>query len=141
MSVQTAFQKYEQFLENLTIEDIPSLNKFVADDVLFTDPFHHVKGLENMSNIFINLFEKVTDITFSVGKYATNGSTVYFNWNLNGNLLGKPWDVKGVTRLEFNRKIQIIEHTEYWDAASQFYEKFPILGPLLRYFRRRISNR
>jgi hypothetical protein len=94
-----------------------------------------------MSNIFINLFEKVTDITFSVGKYATNGSTVYFNWNLNGNLLGKPWDVKGVTRLEFNRKIQIIKHTEYWDAASQFYEKFPILGPLLRYFRRRISNR
>jgi steroid delta-isomerase len=140
MNVQAAFEKYANFLENLTIENIPDLNNFVTNDVLFIDPFHQVKGVENMSEIFIQLFEKVSNITFKIENYATNDVIVYFNWSLSGDLSGKPWDVKGVTRLKFNKKIQIIEHIEYWDAASQFYEKFPIIGPLLRYFRYRISN-
>ena len=140
MNVQAAFEKYANFLEILTIEKIPDLNIFVTNDVLFIDPFHQVKGVENMSEIFVHLFEKVPNITFKIENCATNGAIVYFNWSLNGNLSGKPWDVEGVTRLKFNKKIQIIEHIEYWDAASQFYEKFSIIGPLLRHFRRRISN-
>ena len=38
-----------------------------------------------------------------------------------------------------NEKNLITEHTEYWDAASQLYEKMPIIGGLMRYFRRKIS--
>ena len=140
MSVRATFDNYAKFLENLTVEDVPDLKKFVSVDVEFSDPFHHAKGLEDMSKIFIHLFNNVSNISFKTGPSAIKGSNVYFNWKLRGTLAGKPWDVEGVTLLTFNNKIEIIEHKEYWDAASQFYEKLPIIGPMLRYFRRRISR-
>ena len=108
MSVQVAFDKYAKFLENLTIEDISDLDCFVTDEVLFIDPFHQVKGVKKMSEIFIQLFEKVSNITFKIENYATNDAIVYFNWSLSGDLSGKPWDVEDVTRLKFNKKIQEI---------------------------------
>ena len=140
MNVQAAFEGYVKFLENLKIEDVPDLRKFVSADVVFCDPFHDVKGLADMSKIFVQLFKKVSDINFNTESPAIKGATVYFNWKLNGKLAGKPWNIEGVTRLTFNEKKEIIEHREYWDAASQLYEKFPIIGLILRYFRHRISN-
>ena len=139
MKIEDSFISYAKFLENLTVKDIPKLNQFVTEDILFIDPFHQVRGFKNMSHIFTNLFEKVANITFKVGSHATNGTIVYFEWTLTGVLSKEPWIVEGVTKLTFNEKNLITEHTEYWDTASQLYEKLPIIGGLMRYFRRRIS--
>ena len=52
----------------------------------------------------------------------------------------KEWVVNGVTILKFNSELKVIEHIEHWDAASQFYERFPFIGWLMRYFRYRVSR-
>ena len=140
MTVKAQYDKYAIFLEKLTTRGISELKDFVAEDVIFIDPFHKANGVKEMSKIFIKLFEKVKNIKFKIGKHALNGTIVYFNWKLSGSLSGKPWTVEGITRLRFNKKMQIIEHREYWDAATQVYEQFPFIGPLLRYLRRRIAS-
>jgi len=140
VKVEDSFKKYAKFLENLTIEDVPNLSNFATEDIVFVDPFHRVKGLKNMTQIFTNLFKKVSNIAFKIDDYAVRGSVVYYQWTLTGYLSGNPWRVVGITQLAFNKNNLITEQKEYWDAASQFYERIPIIGALLRYFRRRISN-
>ena len=139
MNVQIAFQEYAKFLENLTVERVPGLSAYVSDDVLFSDPFHKVKGALQMAQIFVKMFEKVSDVSFKVNNSAASGNIVYFNWVLSGKFSKKSWIIEGVTQLKFNEKMKIESHEEYWDAASQFYERFPIVGPMLRYFRHRIA--
>ena len=140
MNVQTAYQEYAKFLENLTVEGVPGLSAYVSDDVLFSDPFHEVKGALKMAQIFVQMFEKVSDVSFKINNSAASGNIVYFNWVLNGKLSTKIWIIEGVTQLSFNEDLKIESHKEYWDAASQFYERFPIFGPVLRYFRHRIAG-
>ena len=140
MNVQTAFRDYAEFLENLTAEGVTGLSTYVADDVLFSDPFHEVKGAAQMARIFVQMFEKVSDVSFKVNNSAASGNIVYFNWVLSGKLSKKSWIIEGVTQLKFNDRMKVESHVEYWDAASQFYERFPIFGPMLRYFRHRIAG-
>jgi len=140
MNVQIAFQEYAEFLENLTVEGVPGLNAYVSDDVLFSDPFHEVKGALQMTQVFVQMFEKVSDVSFKVSNSAASDNIVYFNWVLSGKFSQKPLVIEGVTQLKFNEKMKIESHVEYWDAASQFYERFPIFGPMLRYFRHRIAG-
>ena len=68
------------------------------------------------------------------------GSFYFFRWILTGTLRRKQWTIEGVTLLELRPDGKIVSHCEYWDAASQLYEKFPIIGPLLRMLRARIVS-
>ena len=93
-----------------------------------------------MQGIFQKLFDKVKVTKFKVINHAINGRVVFFQWELNGNLYGHSWIIEGMTRITFNEKEKVTQHVEYWDAASQIYERFHVIGQLLRFFRRRISG-
>ncbi len=140
MKIEDAFKQYAKFLQNLRPENIPELEKFVHGDVVFRDPFHEVKGPEAMSNVMSQMFNKLTEVNFTVCDHAIAKNKVFFDWRLEAVLAGKPWVVVGVTILKYSANYKIIEHVEHWDSASQFYERFPIIGPLIRYFRYRISK-
>lgn len=140
MNVQPAFQEYAKFLENLNVENVSGLSAYVSDDVLFSDPFHEVRGAPQMAQVFVQMFRKVSDVSFKINHSAESDNIVYFNWVLNCKLSTKTWMIEGVTQLSFNENLKIESHKEHWDAASQFYERFPIFGPVLRYFRHRIAG-
>ena len=140
MTQNSAFDTYLVYLETLTAGDIAHLGDYVSPDVRFCDPFHDVQGVGEMAAIFSRLFSTVRGITFSVRESGGNGSCFFFRWILTGTLRHKKWTVEGVTLLEIRADGKVVSHREYWDAASQFYEKFPIIGPLLRILRARIAS-
>lgn len=140
MTIETVFESYKIFLEGLTAENLEGLAKYVTEDVRFRDPFHNTRGLPKMQNIFRQLFDNVKAVKFIVSEYAISGRTVFFNWKLDGVLFDKPWKVEGVTRIQFDENGKVTHHFEYWDAASQLYEHMPIIGWVVRFFRRQISK-
>jgi len=140
MDIDEAFKNYKTFLTSLTVDEIKRLSNFVRDDVKFKDPFHDTIGCEAMMAIFQRLFSSVENIEFTVSDHAIQQQTIYFTWQLVGDLSAKPWVVEGVTRLKFDDSGKVAEHVEYWDAATQFYDRLPIIGALLRYLRRRIAG-
>lgn len=140
MTPQAAFEKYHKVLESLTAETLDSLGDVLAPNVKFVDPFHETVGLEPMKKVFQRLFDSAENIEFKIDDSACSETGVYFHWRLTARLSGKPWEVTGVTQVKFNGDGQVIEHLEYWDAASQFYERFPIVGTLLRCLRRRVAG-
>lgn len=139
MNTQTAFNGYRIFLESLTADRIAELTHYVSEDVVFRDPLHDVSGSEAMRGIFTNLFKNVTGIDFRVDSHAVRDELVFFQWTLAGTLSGRPWAVKGATRLVFNSAGKVIEQVEYWDVASQLYERFPIIGQLLKWLRVKVA--
>ena len=141
MTVSDAFSHYRTYLETLTADQVQDLGNYVTEDVRFSDPFHDVIGVKEMSAIFTRLFDSVDQVAFTVLEHATdNGNIYFFRWNLTGKLNGKDWRVEGLTQLTFSSDGQVLSHREFWDSASQFFERFPIIGPLLRCFRRRIAG-
>ena len=45
----------------------------------------------------------------------------------------------GMSLLRFDSNDKIIDHRDYWDAAEEIYEKFPLIGPSRRWIKRRMK--
>jgi hypothetical protein len=140
MTLEEAFHRYRKVLQGLGPPSLHTLDAVVTKDVHFKDPFHDVFGADEMKAIYLHLFRAVEDLLFTIDHWACADDRVYFRWTLSAQLSGKPWMVTGVTCATFNISGRVTDHVEYWDAASQLYERFPVIGSLLRYVRRRISG-
>ena len=140
MTADEAFARYRDILQSLDAETLDGLDEAVTPGVRFKDPFHEVTGRDAMKAVFSRLFATAANIDFVVDDWACGGDSVYFRWTLDAELSGKPWRVTGVTRAQFDASGRVSDHVEYWDAASQLYERFPVMGSLLRYVRRRIAG-
>lgn len=141
MTIASAFARYRDVLQSLNADNLDLLDEVVSPDVRFRDPFHRETGANRMKAVFARLFETAVDIVFVIDDWACRSQTVYFRWTLTATLSERPWSVTGVTRATFDEAGRVTDHVEYWDAASQLYERFPVLGPVLRYVRRRIAGR
>lgn len=140
MTQDSTFDAYRVYLETLTAQGISRLSDYVSPDVRFRDPFHDVRGVEEMEAIFSRLFRTVQGINFRVRESRGQGSFYFFRWILTGTLRRKEWTIEGVTLLKLRADGKVESHCEYWDAASQVYEKFPVIGPLLRTLRGCIAS-
>jgi hypothetical protein len=140
MTSEEALNRYTKCLASLTANNLGMLSDHVSTDVQFKDPFHSVNGLTKMEGVFRHLFEQVDNLEYKTFDPAMAQNGGFFRWHLRAKLSGKPWSVEGVTYVTFDANQKISQHIEYWDAASQLYERFPIIGSLLAFFRRRIAK-
>lgn len=139
MTLEESFTRYTSCLASLTAESLDQLEECVGEEVRFKDPFHDLKGITKMQDVFRHLFESVDDLEYTILDPTVSQDGAYFRWHLSAKLSGNPWTVEGVTFVQFDANLNISEHIEYWDAASQLYERFPVIGSLLALLRRRIA--
>jgi len=132
-------ERYQTFLSTLTPQTLADLPKFVTDDVHFRDPFNDVRGADNMRRVFEHMFENLEDITFTIRHAADNADTRMIEWRFESRLRGRDWGFDGMSLLTFSADGRVNAHFDYWDAASAFYTRIPLLGCLLQLLRRRIS--
>jgi steroid delta-isomerase len=140
MIIERRFQAYRTCLESLTAGTIDALDAHLSDDVHFRDPFHDARGREAIKGAIARLFAAAKDVSFSIDDHAVVSNRIFFHWRLSAVLRGKDWQVEGVTKVAFDEAGKVSSHEEYWDAASQLYERLPVIGSLLRYLRRRIAG-
>ena len=139
MTPASAFERYRAVLQTLTGDSLDELDTVVSPQVVFCDPLNKVEGANKMKAAFAHLFDAATDVHYVIDDVAYGEHGAYFRWNLTATLSGKPWSVDGVTHVVFDGAGLVTHHTEYWDAASQLFARFPVIGPLLRFARRRLA--
>lgn len=130
---------YCAYLERLTLSALDAFPTFVAPNVHFKDPFNEVHGIEHMRTVFEDMFTHVADLRFDIHHRLSDGDVTLIEWTLGGRLMGRVWQVDGASRLRFASDGKLIEHIDYWDAASGLYERFPVVGGILRILRRKLS--
>lgn len=134
-------ERYRRFLESLTPESLPGLAEQVTPDVRFKDPFNDVRGVEAMGAVFAHMFETFGQVRFTVHHALAEDEVCLMAWRFESRLRGKPWAFEGTSLLRFAADGRVAEHSDYWDAARDFYERFPVIGWPLAAARRALGRR
>ena len=132
-------QRYIDRFEELGPDSLGSLVACFSDAARFVDPFNDVRGTEAIRQVFEHMFATCDGPRFEVDECVGEDATYYLRWRFSFGREGSRRTLHGVSRVQFGPDGLVLEHTDYWDPASQLYEKIPILGGLLRALRRRLS--
>lgn len=120
---------FEQ-LSPLTLNDIEQI---YAPSTRFIDPFNDLYGCRDVRRVFQHMFDTLDAPRFKVNSIASNASTGFMTWDFDFSCRGRPQSISGCTQFELNDEGLIVLHRDYWDAASQVYERIPVVGAIIRF--------
>ncbi|MEH6525216.1 MAG: nuclear transport factor 2 family protein [Sneathiella sp.] len=139
IDIQETCQRYVRFFENLTPKSIEELDDLTVINLYFEDPFNKLNSRVDVKRMFADMFTQMSDPEFEVLSVSWNeaGDTAILKWRFTGqaNRIGEI-DFTGMSEVSFNTEGLIESHIDYWDAATFFYEKIPLLGSMIRLIKR-----
>jgi steroid Delta-isomerase len=127
--------EYLAYWQNLTPKNIGALRDIAAPDFRFVDPFNDHTGYAAVEAMLEKMFTHLPNAKFTVKDTATSGQVVYVRWHF---FARAGWEVEGMSEVHFGPDGRATLHLDHWDAASQFYERLPLLGAVLRAIKRRV---
>ena len=129
--------------EGLTAQSVPELARIYAANAYFRDPFNEVRGFAAIEHIFADMYLRLTDCRFAILAALGDESGALLTWDMHFRFRafrpGVPQVIHGATHLKFDEAGKIAYHRDYWDAADELYAKLPLIGPLMRYLKRRMA--
>lgn len=142
MTDQSRIEAYIDLLEGLTAGNVQLVRDYCRVDVRFRDPFNEAHDVDAFVAILAKMFAKLDDIEFRVTDRAYSSDGVFLRWvfAFRAGAGSARHTIEGVSVVKFDGQGLVIEHVDYWDAASQVYEGIPVLGPVLRAIRRRLGR-
>jgi limonene-1,2-epoxide hydrolase len=132
-----------EYFEQITLVALERLGTVYAPDARFKDPFNEVQGLDAIRRIYAHMFASLQAPHFVVHEVTVEGHTCWLGWDFvfhSPRLGAGEQCIRGATLLRLGEDGRIVLHRDYWDAAEQFYEKLPLIGPVLRWLRRRLAT-
>lgn len=140
--VGITIERLVAFYETISPDSLESIDTFYAVDATFRDPFNHVRGVKAIRRIFEHMFLTVDEPQFRVHDTIGQGDQAFIAWTFRFRRSGEKqaWlTIEGSSHVRFDTSGKVTQHRDYWDAAEELYEKFPVLGPLLRMLKRRLQ--
>ena len=135
-----AFERLVQFYETIDLTSVRTgLGAIYANDARFKDPFNEVAGLDAIVCIFEHMFKQVDAPRFVVKTRVLQHGDAFITWDFLFRMKRFNRDeqcVRGATHLQFDGVGKVTLHRDYWDAAEELYEKFPLLGGGMRLLKR-----
>ena len=137
----------EQFLDLFTRFDEDALRGGItalyAEEVFFNDTLVELNTAAEVEAYFLHTLEHVVECRFDLVDVASNKGEHYFRWVMTFRMeryRNDPPNVSlGMTHVRFNADGQVVFHQDYWDSAN-LYGQFPVIGPLMRWFHRRVAK-
>jgi steroid Delta-isomerase len=137
-----AVDRIVALFESFTEGDVLRLADYYAQDAYFKDPFSEVRGLEAITRVYGHMFRSVDKPHFVVTGRMHQGGECWLAWQFHFRLRNRRRQavvVRGASHLVLDDAGRIRSHRDYWDAAEELYEKLPVLGPLMRWLKRRAA--
>lgn len=129
------------FYESLTVQSVPQIARLYAPQAFFRDPFNEVNGVAAIERIFRHLFQQVEAPRFTMTNRLREGNQAMLGWVFRFGSGARTIEIPGVSHLILDAQGRVTSHVDYWDAASGLYARLPLVGPLMRWLRRRLSAR
>ena len=143
---QLAWQQALTWFEQLTPADLAHMEAIYTTDARFKDPFHEVVGTAAIRAIFERMFEQLHQPRFVITESVRQGARGFVTWDFVFARPGQPaqmWTIRGATHFVLREERgawRVAVHRDYWDAAEELYEKFPLLGAGMRWLKRRVGS-
>jgi len=140
---RAATARVRAFYERLAPADLDRLESIYAPDAYFRDPFNEVRGLPEIRRIFAQMFEHLDDARFAFADEAIDERGAFLTWDMTFRIRklapGEMRRIHGATHLRFAPDGRVAYHRDYWDAADELYAKLPLIGPVMRWLKRRLG--
>ena len=138
-----ALARVVAFFEQISSDDVARIGEIYAADAHFRDPFNEVRGAVAIARVYAHMFEQLDDCRFVVAETVADGNGALLVWDFTFRIRRwrprEPQAIHGASHLKFTTDGKIGYHRDYWDAAEEVYAKFPLIGPVLRFLRRRLA--
>ncbi len=134
-------EHFKDYFRQLHRSDLSQLRRMYADDLVFRDPVHEIRGLVELEDYYTALCADLTECRFEYLDELINGRSAYIKWVMHfrhPKLGNRPVSVRGVSHLRFGEKIEF--HEDFYDMGAMLYEQLPLLGNLTRWLRLRLAS-
>lgn len=143
IDIQEPLQEYIRYYESMTPESVEELIGLATKDIHFRDPFNDLRGVEKVIEVMHDMFRDTIDPQFKIIESFEKGETALLKWEMTfipkKMSASEPWFVVGFSELKFNEEGKVYSHIDYWDAATYFYERIPLIGFLIRLVKKRLA--
>jgi len=134
---------YLKLLENLTKDTLGELPCLLSERALFTDPFNNVRGRSLFVKAIGSVLEDSSSHVFRITTRSDFSGGTLICWELSMKphhwaLKSKDIRINGASKILLDDLGLIDAHYDYWDAASNFYEKLPFIGWILVRIRQKL---
>ena len=136
-------QRIINFYQQLQPESLANINQLYASNAQFKDPFNDVQGLEPITAIFRHMFAVLHEPRFTIQTAISESDQAFITWvfSFRYKRAAKSLQtIQGGTHIIFDETQRIQLHQDYWDPAEQLYEKWPVLGILMRWLKRQAKS-
>ena len=85
------------------------------------------------------MFETTERPRFEIVEQGLHGHAAFVTWRFHFGLRGCLYRIDGASHLHFAPDGRVADHRNYWDPAEELWQKLPLLGPPVRWLRRRFT--
>jgi len=127
---------YRDFFENLSVDNLDSIEMLFAPDAVFKDPFNCVRGHAAIRRIFEHLLREYPKTEFKIVESVEVNNIAYLQWYFRPDST-KSLEIEGVSRVQLSGSGEVLLHQDYWDSMSELYVKIPVVGSVANWLLRR----
>jgi len=142
MSKQHFVDLITDFYGDFSTEKIAQLSNIYSDEVLFQDPFHEIRGLNNLSTYFDALAQNLSTCRFEFSERCVQEDKAFLCWQMHFShpriKSGNKQTVNGSSFLKFEEKI--VYHRDYFDSAEMLYRHLPVFGRVIQFIEKRMAS-
>lgn len=125
-------------------KNLEVLVELYDDKIHFQDPVVTVDGLQALNKYYQHAYSQVNYIKFNFTDIISHENTHTCQWDMEINInrlnSGKSYLVQGASVIRFSETSQkVIYHRDYLDLGALIYEKVPVMGSLVRAFKKKLS--
>jgi hypothetical protein len=134
-------ERFKAYFKNLHESDLSQLRDIYAEQIVFKDPVHELRGLVKLEDYFTSMCADLSDCRFEYLDEMVSDHAAYVKWMMHfkhprlGNRL---ISVRGVSHLQLGDKIEY--HEDFYDMGAMLYEQLPVIGKVTRWLRLRLAS-
>jgi steroid delta-isomerase len=141
VGTQALLNNLVDYFQTLSIESVAEIAKVYSEDAYFCDPFNAVTGIAPIEHIFGEMFIRLHDPRFVITETIAQENSAILIWDFDFRIKSLkpqlPRRIHGLSHVRFAADGRVSYHRDYWDAAGELYEQFPLIGSVLRWLKRR----
>ena len=122
----------------LTPESLLAIGRYYQPQARFVDPFNDVRGHAAIRMVFEHMFDTVNAPRFHIETRLMGLHEGFAAWQFSGAVRGRRFTVPGSSRLRFGDDGRVIEHQDFWDAAT-LWRQMPLIGLPVGWLQRRFA--
>jgi hypothetical protein len=132
-------QLFEEVFARLGPTTEMPIDELYDPEVEFMDPFHQIRGRNNLAAYFRRLNARAESVTFEFTDRVVEKDRAALSWVMTAHTKRPRQTIvlSGMSLLRYTDRI--VSHRDYFDVGAMLYERLPVLGRVLRWIKRQAA--